>query len=91
LSGGFPQEAAVIPGRFELPPIPGTKYFGFVDPSGSADSMTMAVSHRAGERIIVDAVRERKPPFSPEICATEFAGLVRNYRISTVVGDKYAG
>ena len=85
-------EAAVVSGRFELPPIEGTKYFGFCDPSGgSADSMTLAICHRDGQRIIVDALRERRPPFSPEIVTTEFAGLLRDYRISTVVGDKYAG
>ncbi len=34
-------DAAVVAGRHELPPVPGLKYFAFVDPSGgSADSMT---------------------------------------------------
>ena len=85
-------DAAVVTGRLELPPIPKAHYFGFVDPSGgSADSMTLAICHRDGERIIVDAVRERKPPFSPEDCVLEFAGLLKGYRISHVTGDRYAG
>ena len=41
-------------------------YHAFVDPSGgSSDSMTLAIVHREGERIIVDAIREAAPPFSP--------------------------
>ena len=47
-------EAVVIPGRRELPPMSGTQYVAFVDPSGgSHDSFTLAVGHseRRGERI----------------------------------------
>ena len=59
-------EGAVAPGRHELPPVRATRYFGFTDPSGgSADAMTAAVAHVEGQRIVVDAVRERVPPFSP--------------------------
>jgi hypothetical protein len=38
-------EAAVVQGRFELPPTPGGVYVAFVDPSGgSSDSMTLAIA-----------------------------------------------
>jgi hypothetical protein len=58
--------ACVSPGTRELPPVRGVRYFGFVDPSGgSSDSMTMAVAHREADRVVVDLVRERRPPFSP--------------------------
>ncbi|MCT8974966.1 hypothetical protein MUB46_24190, partial [Microbaculum sp. A6E488] len=40
---------------------------------------------------ILDAVREVKPPFSPEAVVDEFAGLMRRYRISSVQGDRYGG
>jgi hypothetical protein len=60
-------DAAVVQGRHELPPIARSHYVGFVDPSGgSADSMTLAIAHRDGDRIVLDAVRERRPPFSPD-------------------------
>jgi hypothetical protein len=85
-------EACVIPGRFEIPPIAGVKFWGFTDPSGgSADSMTLAICHREGERAILDAVREAKPPFSPETVVEDFARLLKNYGIREIVGDKYAG
>jgi len=85
-------EAAVIGGRFELPHIKGVHYTAFCDPSGgSADSMTLAIAHAEGERVILDCVRERKPPFSPDAVAKEFAGVVKSYGLATVVGDRYAG
>jgi hypothetical protein len=41
--------------------------------------------------VIIDAVRERRPPFSPEDCVAEFADLLRSYKISAVQGDRYGG
>jgi hypothetical protein len=85
-------ETAVVAGRQELPPVLGTNYLAFVDPSGgSADSMTLAIAHRDGNRAVLDAVRERRPPFSPEAVVEEFATLLRSYRIGRVSGDRYAG
>lgn len=85
-------DACIVRGRYELPPMDTLRYAGFVDPSGgSADSMTLAVVHREGDRVVLDAVREMKPPFSPEEVVTEFAKLLNSYRIKTVIGDRYAG
>ena len=52
-------EAAIVPGRRELPPIPGVNYKSFCDPSGGSggDSFTVAVAHREGDRRVLDAVR----------------------------------
>ena len=85
-------EAVVIPGRFELPPLDGFQHYAFVDPSGgSQDSMTLAVAHRENGKAVLDAVREKKPPFSPEAVVGEFADLLKSYSISEVNGDRYAG
>jgi hypothetical protein len=84
-------EAAVIQGRYELPHIERTRYFAFVDPSGgSSDSMTLAIAHMQGNRVIVDAIRERKAPFSPDDVVKEFAATLRSYGVSRIVGDRYA-
>jgi hypothetical protein len=77
-------------------PLSSLQYVGFVDPSGGAsDSMTMAIAHaetRDGRRaIVLDAIAERKPPFSPEAVAEEFASLLKQYRVYTIHGDRYAG
>jgi hypothetical protein len=85
-------ETACIGDYVEAAPIDKCSYSAFVDPSGgSADSFTMAISHREGERIFIDAIREIQPPFSPEAVINEFAALCRSYRVRKIVGDKYAG
>jgi hypothetical protein len=72
--------------------VPWVRYFGFVDPSGgSVDSFTLAVGHRADGVAVVDAVREVRPPFSPEGIVAEFARTLKAYRVSTVTGDRYGG
>jgi hypothetical protein len=85
-------EQCVVQGRYELPPLPHIQHVAFVDPSGgSADSMTLAVAHREGTRAVLDVVREVRPPFSPESVVSEFASVLKTYRIRSVVGDRYAG
>ncbi len=41
--------------------------------------------------MVLDAVRERKPPFKPDAVVDEFATLLKAYRVGTVQGDRYAG
>jgi hypothetical protein len=86
-------EAAVDPGVFERAPIDGVRGFAYCDPAGGsgADSMTLAVSHAENRVLTLDALREVRPPFSPEATVAEFADLLKRYRISTVTGDRYAG
>ena len=85
-------DAVVVPGRLELPPVAGCWYWGFVDPSGgSVDSMTLAIGHDEGDRRFLDAVREWRPPFSPESVVSECAALLRTYRVGRVTADRYAG
>lgn len=85
-------EAVIAGGVRERAPIEGIPYVAFVDPSGgSADSMTLGIGHREGDRAVLDAIRERKPPFSPEAVVGEFADLMRSYGIMRVVGDRYGG
>ncbi|WP_417309851.1 hypothetical protein [Devosia sp.] len=85
-------EACVSIGIHERPRQSGVTYRAFVDPSGgSNDSMTLAIAHREGDMAVLDAVRERKPPFSPEAVVTEFCGFLKQYGIHEVTGDRYAG
>ena len=85
-------EAAVVPGRHELPRVERVRYFAFVDPSGgSSDSMTLAICHMRGSTCILDLIRERHAPFSPDACVTEFSDALKAYGISRIHGDRYAG
>ncbi|MBF0678553.1 MAG: hypothetical protein IR164_06415 [Devosia sp.] len=85
-------EACVSPGIFERPRRNGVTYRAFVDPSGgSNDSMTLAIAHNEGDVVVLDAVRDRKPPFSPEAVVKEFCEVLKLYGIRSVTGDRYAG
>jgi hypothetical protein len=85
-------DACTVSGRIELPPEGGLRYRAFCDPSGgSADSMTLAISHTHKDRIILDAVREVRPPFSPESVVLDFSTLLKSYGLREVYGDRYAG
>jgi hypothetical protein len=86
--------AVVAPAVFERGREYYEVYHAFADPSGgSGDSMTLCIGHKdvASKQIIVDAIRETKPPFSPEAVCAEFALLCKAYGISKIVGDRYAG
>ena len=85
-------DSCTVLGRLELLPISGVTYKSWCDPSGgSSDSMTLAVAHDERGVAVLDAVREVRPPFSPEAVVAEFARLLKTYRLSEVTGDRYAG
>jgi hypothetical protein len=85
-------ERAVIPGRIELPYYPERRYGGFIDPSGGSgkDSFTLAIAHRDDKIVVIDAIREIRPPMSPDSVCREFAELLKDYRPHSVIGDNYA-
>jgi hypothetical protein len=87
-------QACISTGVYERAPVRGTNYRGFVDPSGgSADSFTLAIGHSdlTKRTVVLDAVRENKPPFSPEATTAEFAELLKSYGITRIEGDRYGG
>jgi hypothetical protein len=50
-----------------------------------------SIGHREDDIVVVDALREIKPPFSPESVVGEFSALLKSYRVSKITGDRYAG
>lgn len=87
-------DAAVVEGRRELPPVQGVHYAAFCDPAGGSgkDSMTLAIAHRLDSGIVqLDALREARPPFSPESVTAEFCELLKTYGVMRVTSDRYAG
>lgn len=87
--------AVTVPGRHSLGYSPEFSYVAFTDPAGGSgtDSFTLAIAHRLfdSERVVVDVVLERRPPFSPEATVEEFAKTLHAFGLSTVIGDRYAG
>lgn len=85
-------EACTVQGRHELPRNNRVRYVAFVDPSGgSSDSMTLAIAHHENDCAVLDVVRERKAPFSPEATVSDFASVLKSYGLSSVTGDRYGG
>jgi hypothetical protein len=85
-------DSCTIPGRFELPPVAGTQYVAFCDPSGgSQDSFTLSIGHAEPARAVLDLIRERRPPFSPESVVSEFAATLKDYGVHEIHGDRYGG
>jgi hypothetical protein len=79
--------------RYELAPMPGLAYIGFLDPSGGSgrDSFTLAIAHRdVSGRAVLDLVREVKPPFSPEAVCLQFAHELKRYSVVATFSDSYA-
>src|SRR5262249_12092039 len=65
-------------------------YFAFVDAAGGTgkDSYALCIAHvEADGSVVVDVIRERKPPFVPSQVIAEFADLLRAYRVTEVRGD----
>lgn len=89
-------EACVIPGRGVLPYTSGLRYTAFTDPSGgSSDGFTLCIGHSEGQgntrTVIIDRLEERKPPFSASDVVKDFAAILKEYHLTTVTGDAYAG
>ena len=57
--------------------------------------MTLGIAHAETRNeqtvAVLDAIREVKPPFSPEAVVRDFCDVLKSYGISTVMGDRYAG
>jgi hypothetical protein len=76
----------------ERPYDPTRNYVGFCDPSGgSSDSMTLAIAHLEDNITVLDLVREVVPPFVPGLVVEKFADVLKQYKIRTARGDRYAG
>lgn len=87
-------DAVIARDRRELPPCDGVVYHAFADPSGgSQDAFAIAIAHqdRQTGRVLLDAIRYRRPPFSPDDVVREYAELLRSYRCLSVTSDRYAG
>ncbi len=89
--------AATVAARRELRPVADRSYVAFTDPAGGSgtDAMTLAIAHAeardGASMVVLDTVREVRPPFSPASTVEDFATLLRTYGITQVIGDRYAG
>ena len=81
-------------GITERPPSTGVKYVAWADAAGGTgrDSFAFAIAHRAKDKtLVLDLVRERKPRFVASAVVAELAAILRQYKITEVWGDAFAG
>ena len=86
--------SCVVRGRKALPYVEGVVYFCFVDMSGgSRDDATICIGHEENGRVIIDRLEQQagSPPFNPRAAVQKFFALMREYHISRLTLDGYAG
>jgi hypothetical protein len=76
------------------PPERGQLYAAYCDMAlgTGKDSAALAIGHAGDDRkLIVDFVAERRPPFVPAALIAEWAGVLEQYGIYQIYGDRVAG
>lgn len=88
-------EACTEPGCHERPHVSSAgQYVAFIDAAGGSgtDSMTLAIAHNEKDAgPVLDLVRERRPPFSPDAVVMEFATALKAYGLHKAESDKWGG
>ena len=52
--------------------------------------MTLAIAHRDNEgHVVLDAVRERRPRFSPDDVVLEIIAVLKSFGVRAVMGNRY--
>jgi hypothetical protein len=88
--------SSIVTGRKRVPREDGVRYFGFVDMSGgSNDDAVLGIAHRDPVRRVrvLDTLVAQTglPPFNPRHAVKKFATVLKEYGLSQVTGDAYAG
>ncbi|MHA7809256.1 MAG: hypothetical protein ACX933_05565 [Marinobacter adhaerens] len=72
-----------------IPPQSGKRYVAFVDVAGGgADEYTLAISHREGDRVVINGVWAERG--NPADITGNYAEILKQYQIRRIVGDRYA-
>jgi hypothetical protein len=84
-------ERCVIAGRAELQPRKDIRYCAFADMSGGrSDSATLAIAHHDEGEVILDYLREWRPPFNPQQVIGDMAEALLRFGLRRVTGDNYS-
>jgi hypothetical protein len=86
-------ESCVDSGVHERLRRAGQQYVCFIDSAGGSgqDSFAAAIAHQEDDVVILDAVREYRPPFSPKNVVGEIAQWAKTYGVAAAQSDKWGG
>jgi hypothetical protein len=87
-------ESCVDAGVHERLRRAGQRYFCFIDSAGGSgkDSFAAAIAHQEDDGVVIlDAVREYRPAFSPKNVVAEIAQWMKTYGVSGAQSDKWGG
>jgi phage terminase large subunit-like protein len=85
---------AIVRGLKRIPPQDGRAYVAFVDMSGgSSDDACLGIAHYENGRRLLDCLisQDGRPPFDPRAAVRKFVRALREYGVTKVMGDRYAG
>jgi len=84
-------ENLVAEGRGNLLPRRDISYSAFVDMSGGrGDDAALAIAHKRERTVVVDLLRQYRPPFNPYQVVSDMVEELERYGIRNVTGDNYA-
>lgn len=84
-------ERLVVEGRKQLSRQDKTRYVAFVDVSGGRiDDAALAIAHRQGKTVVIDALFRYKPPFDPRQVIQRMVDECRRYNVRRTLGDNYS-
>jgi hypothetical protein len=84
-------ESCISKHVLERPWAYGTTYYAFIDPAtgSGSDSWTLCIGHvKNGNIIVIDLLREWRPPFKAHEVVEEICGLCKSYCINKIISDK---
>jgi hypothetical protein len=86
-----PVEADICKGVYERPWVAGTSYYAFMDPAtgSGSDSWTLCIGHvKNGNIIVIDLLREWRPPFKAHEVVEQITRLCKAYCITKITSDR---
>ena len=89
-------DAAIVQGRYELPPSEHSFYSAGIDPNGGGqDAFTISIVHADGDRIVQDVCRgwkkQRGQTMNMDAVVKDIAAIMKSYGLNSGDGDRYSG
>jgi hypothetical protein len=88
-------EKCIDSGINERPVLPGVQYLAYCDSASGTgrDSFALSIGHRSRDKdrdvVVIDLIREQRPPFNPLTTIEAVCEHLRRFGIREISGDQY--